>query len=33
MTLHQARHISALFILDADPNAWAAAAAVLALPT
>jgi hypothetical protein len=29
MTLHQARHISAYFILDADPNAWAAAAAVL----
>lgn len=29
MVLHQARHISAYFILDADPNAWAAAAAVL----
>jgi hypothetical protein len=29
MVLHQARHISAYFILDADPNAWAATAAVL----
>lgn len=29
MVLHQARHISAFYILDADPNAWAAAAAVL----
>lgn len=29
MTLHQARHISVYFILSADPNAWADAAAVL----
>lgn len=29
MVLHQAGHISAYFILDEDPNAWAAAAAVL----
>jgi hypothetical protein len=29
MTLHQARHISAYWILSVDPNAWADAAAVL----
>ena len=29
MTLHQARHMSAYWILSVDPNAWADAAAVL----
>lgn len=29
MTLHQARHVSAYWILSVDPNAWADAAAVL----
>ena len=29
--LHQARHISAFFILDQDPNAWDAAAEVLGI--
>ena len=29
MTFHLARHITVFLILDADPNAWAAAAAVL----
>jgi hypothetical protein len=31
MTLHQARHVSAYYILDADPNAWTEAAAVLGI--
>jgi hypothetical protein len=29
MTLHQARHVSAYWILSVDPNAWGDAAAVL----
>ena len=29
MTLHQARHISAYWILKVDPNGWGDAAAVL----
>ena len=29
MVLHQARHICAYYILDENPNAWDAAAAVL----
>ena len=31
MTLHQARHVTAYFILDADPNALGVAAAVLGI--